>query len=300
MSGIVEKVALRLDLEMVKRGLGRSRRECQEYIERRAVTVNGVVVTKPAQMVSESDIIAVIGASNGYVSRAGEKLACALDTFGVSVEGMVVLDAGLSTGGFTDCLLQRGAARVYGVDVGTGQVDGRIAADSRVVVMEKTNLRTLESLPERVDLITLDLSFISLTKIIPLLDRFARTPDDTGASTTQGESCATAPSVDEPAGSGASCVRDNGRRTVLVTLIKPQFEVGREGVGRNGLVTSEKLITQACVDVVAYARAYGWEQRGAVIESPLRGAGSGNREYLACFVKVSVANVEYVAECDEE
>lgn len=229
----------------------KSKTECQRLISAGAVLVEGEVVSKPGVLIDETAVIALSDTRDNanvsrYVSRAGDKLAHALDQYKLDVARFVALDAGLSTGGFTDCLLQHGAARVYGVDVGTAQVNSKISSDPRVVVMEQTDLRSLEQLPERVDLITLDLSFISLTKVIPVLERFAK--------------------------AGA----------YLVTLIKPQFEVGRENVGKGGIVRDEKLYPKVFETVISAAKAAGWEAVGDVVESPIQG-GSGNREFFACF-----------------
>ena len=183
-----------------------------------------------------------------YVCRAGDKLAAALESLSIDVRGKVAMDSGISTGGFTDCLLQHGAARVYGVDVGYGQVADRIRRDPRVHVMERTNLRHLESLPEPVDLVTLDLSFISILKVMPAVARLA------------------------------------AQRCELITLIKPQFEAGREHVGGGGIVRDDAVRMRVLRSVSgAICDEYGWEMRGW-IESPVHGAG-GNREFLAHFVR---------------
>ncbi|MBI2346758.1 MAG: TlyA family RNA methyltransferase [Deltaproteobacteria bacterium] len=184
-----------------------------------------------------------------YVGRGGVKLAHALDHFHIDVAGAVCLDAGASTGGFTDCLLKRGAARVYAVDVGRGQLAWKLRQDPRVIVRERTNVRylTARDLPELADCVTLDLAFISLTKVFGAVDQICK-----------------------PAG-------------VIVALIKPQFEVGKGKVGRGGIVRDPALHQEVIAAVEAGAKLQGWQCRG-VIPSPITGA-DGNVEFLACFVK---------------
>lgn len=211
------------------------------------VRVDGTVVTKPGTQVAEDAVIELAHEEPRYVSRAGFKLERALDYFKIDVHGLTVLDAGLSTGGFTDCLLQHGAAKVYGVDVGYGQVHEKIRHDPRVVVMERTNLRTLAGLPEPVDLVTLDLSFISVLKVIP---------------------------------SVVNMLKPDGR---LIVLIKPQFEAGRHDVQRGGIVKDPAVHERVIKDITAGIQAYGFECHG-VIDSPIAGA-QGNKEFLAYFTK---------------
>lgn len=224
-----------------------TRTQLQSWIMQGKVTVNGTVVSKSGTAVAEDALIALSVEEPRYVSRAGYKLEKALASFQLSVVDMVVLDAGLSTGGFTDCLLQHGAARVYGVDVGYGQVHEKIARDPRVVVMERTNVRTLAGLPELVDLVTLDLSFISVTKVLDAV---------------------------------IPCIKPQGG---LVILIKPQFEAGKEQVGKGGIVKDPAVHAAVIEQVVAALRAHGCEHQGT-IESPLLGA-TGNKEFLAYFKK---------------
>ena len=179
--------------------------------------------------------------------RGGFKLEAALETFGVDVTGLTCLDAGLSTGGFTDCLLQRGATRVYGVDVGYGQVHERVRTHPRVVVLERTNLRHLTTLPELVDIATLDLSFISVLKVLPAVNQL---------------------------------LRPGGR---LLVLVKPQFEAQRGEVGRGGVVRDAEVHADVLRRVTEGALALGFQcQR--TMASPLRGAKEGNLEFLALFV----------------
>jgi 23S rRNA (cytidine1920-2'-O)/16S rRNA (cytidine1409-2'-O)-methyltransferase len=197
--------------------------------------------------VREDVEVAVKGPAEPFVSRAGRKLAAALDHFDLDPGGWVCLDVGASTGGFTDCLLQRGAERVYAVDVGYGQLDYALRQDARVVVLERVNARYLdrEAIPEPCDLITLDLSFISLTKVIPAVLQFL------------------------------------GRGGRLLPMIKPQFEAGRELVGKGGLVRDETVrarVVEECAEAIA---ALGLRRSG-LFDSPVSGA-RGNRETFALF-----------------
>jgi 23S rRNA (cytidine1920-2'-O)/16S rRNA (cytidine1409-2'-O)-methyltransferase len=208
------------------------------------VEVDGRRVDKPGTAVADEAGLEVIGRGEPYASRAGRKLEAALDAFGVSPAGRVCLDVGASTGGFTDCLLQRGASRVYAVDVGYGQLDYRLRNDPRVVVMERINVRYLEpdALPESIDLFTVDVSFISLTKVVPAL----------------------LPHLARPGGE-------------MLTLIKPQFEAGRELVGKGGIVRDEAVRSRVITETAeALAGLDGLELAG-VVDSEVPGMG-GNRE----------------------
>ncbi len=234
---------LRLDHWLVLHNLAASRAQAQALILAGRVLVNGAPVTKAGALVPQEAVVTLKEAPP-YVSRGGEKLAPALDHFGVEVAGLVCLDAGASTGGFTDVLLQRGAARVYAVDVGVGQLDPRLRRDPRVVVRERTNIRHLtpDDVPEPLDLITLDLSFISLTLVLPVVVRF---------------------------------LKPGGR---LLALVKPQFEVGRGQVGKGGVVRDPELQRQAVEKVAACARGLGL-QVSAAFPAPLKGP-KGNQEYF--------------------
>jgi 23S rRNA (cytidine1920-2'-O)/16S rRNA (cytidine1409-2'-O)-methyltransferase len=237
---------VRLDQLLVDRGLFPSREQARRAVMAGLVEVGGRRADKPGVAVA-ADAKIDVAAREPFVSRAGRKLAAALDHFALDPAGQVCLDAGASTGGFTDCLLQRGAARVYAVDVGYGQLDARLRADPRVVVLERVNVRHLapDALPERCALIVADLSFISLAKALPaLLPHLAR----------------------------------GGR---LLPLVKPQFEAGRGQVGKGGVLRDEER-RRAVVDrVVAEIEALGLECQGT-FESPLPGA-EGNRETFALF-----------------
>jgi len=239
----------RLDTLVVKRGLVESREKAQRLILAGQVLVAGQLATKPGHSV-DTELDITVKARPRFVGRGGEKLDAAFEAFGLAVEGRVCLDTGASTGGFTDCMLQRGAAQVYAVDVGRGQLHWRLRNDPRVTVMEGVNARYLDSAsfvppPE---FAALDVSFISLTKVLPAVK-------------------------DVLAGLG-----------VLVTLIKPQFEAGREQVRRGGVVRDPAVHQE----VLAHIRRFGEESLGlcwqGVCESPLKGP-AGNTEFLAWWVK---------------
>lgn len=236
----------RVDRELVRRGLVTSREEAQRVIELRRVQVDGAPVRKPSTLVLPSQTLRVGGPPPRFVSRGGEKLAAALERFDIDVDGRVVLDAGISTGGFTDCLLQAGARHVHGIDVGYGQLAERLRRDDRVTLQERTNVRTatLEHVGGvEVDLLVADLSFISLPTVLPALLPLVR-PD------------------------GAA-----------VVLVKPQFEVGRERVGRGGVVREPEAWRDALLGVARAASGLGWPVAD-LMPSPIRGA-AGNVEFLA-------------------
>jgi len=238
----------RLDVLVCERYPHITRSQAVSFIMQGQVTVNGVIHTKAGASIEEFASIIVRVEKAPYVSRAGAKLAAALDVFSISVEGKVALDAGISTGGFTDCLLQRGVARVYGIDVGYGLVHETIRSDPRLVLMERTNLRYMTQLPEPIDLGTLDLSFISVLKVIDPVARLMRP------------------------GAG------------LVVLIKPQFEAGRSQVGRGGIVSDPEVHTSVVALVRTGIARRGFQDYGC-ITSPVLG-GSGNKEFLAYFTKM--------------
>lgn len=237
----------RLDRILFARGLAPTREKAQALILSGAVSVDGRRVDKAGTPVDESAEITVAGPPHPYVSRGGLKLAAALDAFGLDPTGAVCLDVGASTGGFTDCFLQRGAAKVYAVDVGHGQLDSKLRADPRVVVREKVNARALsaDDVSERVRLAAIDVSFISTRLILP----------------------AVVPLVEK---TGA-----------VVVLVKPQFEAGRAEVGKGGIVRSEAVRQRVLQSVEGYGRDSGLEPIGS-IPSPIRGA-HGNEEFLLGF-----------------
>lgn len=224
-----------------------SRNLIQSWIMQGKILVNGTVATKPGVATPvDAKIVASIEEPK-YVGRAGFKLEKALDYFGIEVEGLIALDAGLSTGGFTDCLLQRGINKVYGVDVGYGQVHEKIRSNDRVVVMERTNLRELHDLGEQVDLVTLDLSFISVLKVMDAINQILK-----------------------PKGN-------------LIILIKPQFEARKEDVERGGLIRNAQIHRQVIENVTKGIESYGYDLIG-VTDSPITGT-TGNKEFLAYFIK---------------
>jgi 23S rRNA (cytidine1920-2'-O)/16S rRNA (cytidine1409-2'-O)-methyltransferase len=233
----------RLDTLMVSRELAQSREQASRLIMAGVVLVDGARIDKQAALVSQ-DAEIVVTETLPYVSRAGGKLASALDAFGIDPASLVAMDVGASTGGFTDCLLQRRARRVYAVDVGYGQLDWRLRQDPRVVVMDRCNIRHLESstVPEPVGLVVIDVSFISLTLVLPNVIRFLA-PDG-----------------------------------LLIALVKPQFEVGRGQVGRGGIVRNDQQRLEVVDRVVSCAATLGLVQIG-VLESPITGT-KGNREIL--------------------
>jgi 23S rRNA (cytidine1920-2'-O)/16S rRNA (cytidine1409-2'-O)-methyltransferase len=233
-----------LDVALVARGLVRSREEARRRILAGEVHVAGRLASKASQLVAEGDEIRVERKGPGFASRGGEKLDGALAVLGLDVSGRVALDVGASTGGFTDCLLRRGARRVYAVDVGYGQLAWSLRNDPRVVVLERQNVRHLTSrqVPEATDVATIDVSFISLRWVLPKVVEFVR-----------------------PGG-------------LVVALVKPQFEVGKGRVGKGGVVRDPALHAEAIEGVRRVAASLGLVEIGHV-ESPLRGP-KGNREFF--------------------
>ena len=231
----------RLDLLLVERGLADSRAKAQALIMAGQVRIADQVALKPSAAVLP-DAAVTVDAGTRFVSRGGEKLEAALETFPIHVEGQVCADVGASTGGFTDCLLQHGAARVYAIDVGRGILHWKLRSDPRVVVMETTNARHVASLPEPVSLVTVDASFISLKVLLPVI--LGWKPDE------------------------------------LLALIKPQFEAGRHDVARgSGVIRDPDIHRAVLLDVLAFAQGLGLGARG-LLRSPLLGP-KGNTEFLA-------------------
>ncbi|OQY83311.1 MAG: TlyA family rRNA (cytidine-2'-O)-methyltransferase [Chloroflexi bacterium UTCFX4] len=231
----------RLDVLLVERGLAETRERAQELIRAGEVIIHGRVMDKAAAQVDSAAAI-VIREPLPYVSRGGYKLAGALDAFNIDPRAWVCADLGASTGGFTDVLLQRGAARVYALDVGYGQLAWKLRQDPRVIVMDRVNARQLEHLPEPIDLVVIDVSFISLELILPPAKHLLQ---------TRGE---------------------------IIALIKPQFEAGRAQVGRGGIVRDPQIHTQVIEKITRAAAALGLERRG-LIQSPIQGT-EGNTEFL--------------------
>jgi len=244
-------VKKRLDIIVHERNPQYSRRQIQSWIMQGKVTVDDKVVTKAGAQTAEDAQIDLTIEEPKYVGRAGFKLEKALDHFDVDVHGLIALDAGISTGGFTDCLLQRGAQKVFGIDVGYGQIHEKIRNDERVDLRERTNLRNVRSadIGQKVDLITLDLSFISLLKVMDAV---------------------------------VDLLKQDGQ---LITLIKPQFEAGKGEVGRGGIITDPEIHKKVIERVKRGIEDYGFYCIG-VIESPILGA-EGNKEFLAYFKRKS-------------
>jgi len=239
----------RLDLHLLTKGLVKSRQEAQKLIRAGKVkTINGQILDKPGQEVLK-DLEVEVTQPLKYVSRGGEKLAEAFNQFPLDIKNRVCLDAGISTGGFTDCLLQLGAAKVYGVDVGYGQTAWSIRNDPRVILWERTNIRHLT--PEKLfhnggpipDFAVADLSFISLKIVLPSIKSLLQ-----------------------------------ANRSELVLLVKPQFEVGKDKVGKGGVVRDHSLHAEAIQGVVNESEKFGFHPKG-LIPSPLKGP-AGNQEYL--------------------
>ena len=234
---------------MVARGLVATRAKARDLIARGEVRIDGDIARKPATPVREGQAIAVDETAAAQVSRGAAKLAAALEGFRLDPEGRVALDVGASTGGFTQVLLDRGATRVYAVDVGKGQLHTSLLSDPRVVALQECDARTLDRVrvPEPISAIVADVSFISLTKALPATLRLAAT----------------------------GCW--------LVVLVKPQFEVGREGIGKGGVVRDATLREKALADVRAWIAGQGWTILGDM-PSPIEG-GSGNAEFLLAAVR---------------
>ncbi|VAI02803.1 unnamed protein product [Triticum turgidum subsp. durum] len=238
----------RLDEACLERYQQYSRTYIQSWILQGKVHVNGRVVNKAGTQVSDKSVIEIKAEIPKYVCRAGHKLEAAIKEFRVDCDGKIALDSGLSTGGFTDCLLQHGASHVYGVDVGYGQVAEKIRVHEHVSVIERTNLRHLSKLPQLVDLVTLDLSFISILVVMPAVVKVMKT------------------------------------NSTLITLIKPQFEARRSQVGKGGIVRDPLVHKEVLDRIISGVEQFGF-RNGGWIESPLKGA-EGNTEFLACFERI--------------
>lgn len=239
------KTKKRLDVILVERGLVSSRERAQALIIAGHVLVNDSPITKSGTSINEDSLIRIRGTDHPYVSRAALKLKGALKVFTIGVENRVALDVGASTGGFTEILLLNGASKVFAIDVGHSQMDWKIRSDPRVVCMEKINARHMvfAQIGQKVDIIVSDVSFISLEKILPALLAFSHA------------------------------------ETNWVTLIKPQFEVGPQNVGKGGIVTDEAKRLESVERVTRFAESLGLERLG-LVESSITGT-DGNQEYLA-------------------
>lgn len=232
---------VRLDVLLVEKGLADSRAKAQALIMAGQVRVAGQVALKPATP-TQADATLTVDTGPRFVSRGGEKLEGALEAFKIDVTGFVCTDVGASTGGFTDCLLQRGAAKVFAIDVGKGILHWKLRNDPRVVVMEETNARFVESLPEKIDFVTVDASFISLKVLLPVIKRWKV---------------------------------DSG----IVALVKPQFEAGKKEVSRgDGVIRDPEIHRLVLLDVLRFAKTEGFGLRGLVRSSLL--GPKGNTEFL--------------------
>ena len=239
----------RLDVLLVERGLAETREKAQALILAGEVKVDGRPIAKAGALVAEGSELAVSQRLR-YVSRGGLKIEHALAAFAVDPREKTAADIGASTGGFTDCLLQQGARKVYAVDVGYGQLDWRLRTDPRVETLERTNVRYLQGLPEPVDLVTIDVSFISLRLVLPVVWGLL-TPDG-----------------------------------LVVALVKPQFEAGREQVGKGGVVRDPSVHREVLKHLIGWATDQGWVVRGAT-SSPIRGP-AGNREFFVLLAKEGI------------
>jgi len=246
---------IRLDLLLVERGLAESRAKAQAMIMAGQVRVADQVALKPATAV-QADSKLTVDTGPRFVSRGGEKLDAALEVFGIDVTGFTCADVGSSTGGFTDCLLQRGAVKVYAIDVGKGVLHWKLRNDKRVVVMEETNARYVDSLPEQVSLVTVDASFISLKILLPVVKRWTPLRLPPFSPKMGGET-------------------EGG----VIALIKPQFEAGTKDVARgDGVIRDPEIHKQVLLDVLGFAQNEGFSIRG-LVKSPLLGP-KGNAEFL--------------------
>lgn len=234
----------RLDTLVHERGLAPSRELARRYIMAGEVRVNGQIMDKPGAQVSTEVEIEVQSAAR-FVSRGGDKLEGAFQAFDLNVEGKICADVGASTGGFTDCLLQHGAAKVYAIDVGYGQLAMKLQQDERVIIMERTNARFIEKLDDPINFVTIDASFISLKILLPVIKNWL---------TSQAQ---------------------------LVALIKPQFEAGKSDVGKGGVVKDPKIHRRVLEEILTFAQEIGYTVRG-LTTSPLTGP-KGNIEFLAWF-----------------
>lgn len=237
---------MRADLYLVEKGIAQTRQKAQNMISEGLVYADGIQITKPSKQLN-AECVEIRGELMPYVSRGGLKLKAAIECFGISCEGLTCIDIGASTGGFTDCLIQHGAAKVYAVDCGHGQLDRKLLGDGKVVSIEGCNARdlTTDVIPEKLSLCVMDVSFISQTLIHPVITDLLR--------------------------EGAE----------FVTLIKPQFEAGRSNIGKNGIVKNEKARKEAVQKVIDSACACGFVHIDTIV-SPITG-GDGNIEYIGFF-----------------
>lgn len=253
----------RIDIMLFEKGMCKSRERAKQLIRNGNVTVNGSVCLKPSLAVDENADIQVNGDIHRYVGRGGLKLEKAVSVFGISLEGCVCLDIGASTGGFTDCMLQNGAKLVYALDVGHSQLDPELLADSRVVNMEKTNIRNtlISDFSENIDFIAADVSFISIKLFLPKIKELL-------------------------SGNGSA-----------VVLVKPQFEAGRENLNKQGIVKNSAVHRHILNDITVFAAEIGFHVSGLCV-SPIKG-GTGNSEYLMYLEHFAENNSMYRYNIDE-
>ena len=246
---------IRLDVLLMERGLAESRAKAQALIMAGQVRVNDQVALKPATAIDTKSALTVDSGPR-FVSRGGEKLDAALEAFAIDVKGLVCADVGASTGGFTDCMLQRGAEKVYAIDVGKGILHWKLRNYARVIVMEETNARHVQSLPEKVSFVTIDASFISLKILLPVVKNWF----DFSLFTSHEDQV-------------------KSKKGEVVALIKPQFEAGKKDVARgDGVIRDPEIHRQVLLDVLSFAKNEGFGLRG-LIKSPLLGP-KGNAEFL--------------------
>ncbi|MEA4963901.1 TlyA family RNA methyltransferase [Lutispora sp.] len=241
----MEKDKIRLDLLLTEKGLAESREKARAIIMSGIVYADETKVDKPGTKISADSNIQIKGSTLPYVSRGGLKLAKAIDFFHIDLKGVIAADIGASTGGFTDCMLQNGAAKVYAIDVGYGQLAWKLRSDERVVVMERTNIRyvTSDMMQEKLDFASIDVSFISLKKVLPAV---------------------------------ISILKDEA---FLVCLIKPQFEAGREKVGKKGVIRDKNVHIEVIAEICNFCQASMNIELNGLTYSPIRGP-EGNIEYL--------------------
>lgn len=233
----------RLDVELVNRNLVKSRNVAGRIIKEGIVFVNDCPIKKPALLVNKSDKIEIKGNLPKYVGRGGLKLEKAVEEFDIDLREKVCIDVGASTGGFTDCMLQRGAKLVYDVDVGKNQLDISLRENEKVISFEQTDIRTAdEKIPEKADFVSIDVSFISLKKVLPF---------------------------------AVDLLKEQGS---IVALIKPQFEIGKRGIGKNGIVKDQRLREKTVNEIKEASLQMGLKVNG-IVQSPITG-GDGNIEYL--------------------
>ncbi len=239
----------RLDVLLVEKGLYESREKAKRAIMAGVVFADGQIIDKAGTPVSKSAKIFLKANDCPYVSRGGLKLAKAIDTFKIDLNGSITMDIGASTGGFTDCMLQKGAEKVYSLDVGYGQLDWKLRNNPRVINMEKTNIRYVkqEDIKDDMDFISIDVSFISLTLVLPVAIRL---------------------------------LKENG---TLICLVKPQFEAGRQQVGKNGIIKDKKIHMEVLEKITSFSKELGFSVGGLTF-SPVKGA-KGNIEYLLFLLK---------------